>query len=854
MPRGVVLLLAAVVSALATDHTVSAEYAANEIIVKLCVDADSGNIVVESGRVPVADAGSSRYAGSDPVQLDGTGSYDPDHSGALGYQWHQVSGPTVVITDADKATPTISGFTQTGSVQQCQFELVVSDGDLTSLPDTVEVIIVPSFSGTTLVLENPPFDPDKPSLIFFAGGSGGGPLMADPPWEAKANIISFSTPHDGGKFAEHGNAIITYLSSKAPNYNQPIQTTGHSNGGKHPAAVGAYLNMTYADRRYNVNQATLLDAHDPSLTEIEKFLNSSVDGEQSWVDNYRAAGPNNPHPGPEIDGALNVCFPLGDHSTPTGWYTWSINPDWLDWMGDVYNGGIVAGAYLSIAGEGKNLELAPYIGTIKYYFQWHGPNWGPGFLEFYDETSYPGRLPEPVTLVGPNDGDFFDANGVLLSCEESENAVGYQLLMGSEPYRVADYNVISDTPYPPNEVITTIPFGRTWWTVRAYDQYGSTIYADPQEVRILKASNPRPADGARDVARDVELNWSPGFTAASHDLYLGTSLDDVANATTSSDEYLGALALAVTTYDTGPLEMGRTYYWRVDEQNPLVDPCTWKGDVWEFEVKNWMPIDDFEPYPDDYDLLGTWTDGGFLYNGAIIGLGKASMAGPVHEGAQSLFFLYDNKDGYGCGLPYYSEAYRGIDDPCDWDALGVDTLTLYFYGDPLNEVTPNDVMYVGLEDGRGAASYAQISYPNMANLKVPEWRRWDMPLADFTGVQLNDVAKLYIGFGNRAAPALGGFGLAYFDDIRIYIPEVTCPPCWDATQCHGDTDDTGDVKGSDFLALKQSWYEVYPDPLYNPCADFDRNGEVKGSDFLILKNNWYQTVEPNCPQGGVWPP
>jgi len=81
------------------------------------------------------------------------------------------------------------------------------------------------------------------------------------------------------------------------------------------------------------------------------------------------------------------------------------------------------------------------------------------------------------------------------------------------------------------------------------------------------------------------------------------------------------------------------------------------------------------------------------------------------------------------------------------------------------------------------------------------------------------------------------------------------PPCWDyLTQCHGDSDNTGDVKGSDFLALKNSWYKVYPDADYNPCADFDRDGCVKASDFLILKANWYQTVPADCPPGGTWPP
>ena len=80
-------------------------------------------------------------------------------------------------------------------------------------------------------------------------------------------------------------------------------------------------------------------------------------------------------------------------------------------------------------------------------------------------------------------------------------------------------------------------------------------------------------------------------------------------------------------------------------------------------------------------------------------------------------------------------------------------------------------------------------------------------------------------------------------------------PCWDyATQCHGDSDNDGEVKGSDFLALKASWYKCHPDPDYDPCADFDRDGCVKGSDFLILKSNWLASVPADCPPGGTWPP
>ena len=98
-------------------------------------------------------------------------------------------------------------------------------------------------------------------------------------------------------------------------------------------------------------------------------------------------------------------------------------------------------------------------------------------------------------------------------------------------------------------------------------------------------------------------------------------------------------------------------------------------------------------------------------------------------------------------------------------------------------------------------------------------------------------------------------GRAILNAFELMLIPPPGPACWDyLTQCHGDSDATGDVKGSDFLALKNSWYKCYPDADYDPCADFDRDGCVKGSDFLILKNNWYQTVSADCTTGGTWPP
>jgi len=96
------------------------------------------------------------------------------------YTWTQVSGPMVDVSDAETASPTVGGFVQTDAIQECEFELLVSDGELTSRPDRVSVVVVPSFGASTMRLENASFDPNKPTFIYFAG-------YRPVPWVTPAN-------------------------------------------------------------------------------------------------------------------------------------------------------------------------------------------------------------------------------------------------------------------------------------------------------------------------------------------------------------------------------------------------------------------------------------------------------------------------------------------------------------------------------------------------------------------------------------------------------------------------------------------------------------------------------------------
>ena len=481
------------------------------------------------GVPPIADAGLSRYAGVDAVILDGTGSYDPDNSGPLSYSWRQIAGPLAIIIDANTATPSIGGaiqpsigrdptpilvgFVQTDEIQECEFELVLSDGELTSLPDTVKVIIVPDFGPNSFRQENPPFDADKPTIIYFGGGDCTNGLAVDgwspftPAWLSRANIIYFPngyTPDSGGNartYYKHGDMIIVYLSAAAPYYKQPIQTIGWSTGGQPAVDVGIHLNLIYADARYAINRVTFFDAirycRDHYSESISTFLGSSVDGEQCWADAYVSAisGGGGYVAGPPFqENLLNVGFPNAtgswyqQHILASGWYTNSLM---LAEMNN-FNHGVIAGAYWSVIGPGKNLQLASTPDEQTYKFNWYGDA-SSGYMDFYDEPNHLGRLPEPVTLVGPEDGAFVDVNGAVFSCEESENAVGYQLLFGSEPYRLMDYMIVSDTPVPPSEVITSFPYEQTLWTIQVYDAFGSTIYADPVCVYPEKVEAPEPS-------------------------------------------------------------------------------------------------------------------------------------------------------------------------------------------------------------------------------------------------------------------------------------------------------------------------------------------------------------------------
>jgi hypothetical protein len=210
------------------------------------------------------------------------------------------------------------------------------------------------------------------------------------------------------------------------------------------------------------------------------------------------------------------------------------------------------------------------------------------------------------------------------------------------------------------------------------NQYGLS------EVRFfyipISARGPEPALGAEDVGLSVTLSWVPGREAAMHDVYFSDDYEAVVDGTALIGNVAG------TSYGPLDLELGTTYYWRVDEVNDAETPSTWQGDFWYFTTVDSLLVDDFESYTDD-DTAGeaiwqTWIDGfGVPENGSQVGylLPPYAEQAIVHSGYQSMPLTYDNT------AASYSEATASVDNLAsgrDWTRNGIQDLSLWFRGYP----------------------------------------------------------------------------------------------------------------------------------------------------------------------------
>jgi LmbE family N-acetylglucosaminyl deacetylase len=100
-----------------------------------------------ANKPPVPNAGLDQTVPQSAlVSLDGRASFDRDGVVAT-YQWRQVGGPPVTLSGAASAQPTFIAPGGLTSPVVLEFELVISDGALASIPDAVRVIVSTQMPG-----------------------------------------------------------------------------------------------------------------------------------------------------------------------------------------------------------------------------------------------------------------------------------------------------------------------------------------------------------------------------------------------------------------------------------------------------------------------------------------------------------------------------------------------------------------------------------------------------------------------------------------------------------------------------------------------------------------------------------
>jgi hypothetical protein len=377
--------------------------------------------------------------------------------------------------------------------------------------------------------------------------------------------------------------------------------------------------------------------------------------------------------------------------------------------------------------------------------------------------------PKFALTPNPADGaEFVDPN-VVLSWEPGFGAMLHHVYFGDN---FADVdNGTPDTYKGPSGFSKytpgTLESGKAfYWRVDEFDgfeTYKGDVwgFTTPGAVGSLMPSN-----GAQDVRQSLILKWSPGESAASHEVYFGTDREAVRNANTGSPEYKGSRDLGSESYDPGKLEWDTTYYWRVDGVDNANPDSPWVGLVWSFTTANFLIVDDFELYndldpadPESNRIFNAWLDG-YLNptNGSLVGYETPPFAEQtiVHGGSQSMPLYYDNSVGY-------SEATLTLTYPRDWTEKGVNKLTIWFRGESANAA---ETLYVALNGN------AIITHDNPNAAQIGTWIEWNIDLQAFAdqGVNLANVNTISLGLGNRNNPQAGGSGTMYIDDIRLYPP------------------------------------------------------------------------------------
>ncbi|MBN2181996.1 MAG: discoidin domain-containing protein [Sedimentisphaerales bacterium] len=364
----------------------------------------------------------------------------------------------------------------------------------------------------------------------------------------------------------------------------------------------------------------------------------------------------------------------------------------------------------------------------------------------------------------------YNGNSILALFGIKDVVVEYSL-DGTNWEQVADVTQFTKAPgaegYAYETVVNFNKAAAKYVRINANSSWGGDILASTQmgmsEVRFVAipvaARKPDPDDQATNVAIDTTLSWRAGRNADEHKVYFNADeqsvIDGAALVTTTGQTSYGPLAL----------NLGSTYYWRIDEVNNAEATPLWEGGAWSFTTQEYLAVEDFESYNDIPEgeegsnlVYLTWVDGydNPSVNGSTMGYtqGSSLETQTIHGGKQSVPLMYNNTTAG------YSEVTVSTSDLAiggNWAAVSPEFLSIWFYGDADNPAT--DRMYAEID---GAKKVYE------GDLTAEQWQQWLIELASLN-INLSNVGTVTIGFEKTGAS--GGEGTIFLDDIQLYKPQ-----------------------------------------------------------------------------------
>jgi len=356
-----------------------------------------------------------------------------------------------------------------------------------------------------------------------------------------------------------------------------------------------------------------------------------------------------------------------------------------------------------------------------------------------------------------------------------------------------------------------------------------------------------PRDADVNIPQSLVLSWSIGEGAAFHDVYFGQDANAVADASpATSGIYRSRLARDWNRFDPGPLDWGKTYFWRIDEVNEVNPVSPVKGEVWRFTTADFLVIDDFERYTDDEGerIYEYWIDGPWTGNGSLIGYTCAPYAPHpilVHSGRQDMPFRYANSSP-----PYYSEAYRSWETPQDWTIQGGAELSLWLHGAPASfiEYPDNRFLVNGLPgDAEGKSeTYCfvckQLAGDGEIVARVDSlsdaqgWAR--------AGVMIRNTRDYGVPFVAMTVTADHGVSFAYrvstkTDTVRIGVAGVQTPHWVKLTR-------TGSVATPRYSADGVTWLDVKDEKGRPVTATIEMPKAVQ-IGLCAISGDWQELVQ-----------